>query len=73
MNTVMLIWLIGVGFTVGYIDFIYRDKVSAAAAEAGWKGRVIVIIGNILLFLLCVIAWPYLLGVDVKKTMLKEK
>ena len=66
-----LIWFIGFLFTVGFIDFDDDNRKTLAAL--GWKGTVTLLLLNLFLTIICLIAWPYVLGNDIKKTMMGEK
>lgn len=60
------IWWAGFLFTMGYIDLIGKDE---TIEKIGKKGMALLLATNALLIILCIIAWPWVLGVDVKRTM----
>ncbi len=62
-------WFAGFLFTIGFIDFIGKDE---TAAKVGWKVMVVLFIANFFLFIFCLVAWPVVLGQDIKKTMKGE-
>lgn len=59
--TALIIWLIGVMFTEGFLDYIYEET-SEGQTEKAWQVQ-----------LLAVVLWPFLLGGFLASEMIERE